>query len=190
MSIQVVEDGLMIQILEPSHVDDLFQLTDMNREHLRPWMPWVDSTITAQDTEDFIRSTISNNANNAGFTAGIFYHRQLCGVIGFHLPDWRVRHVSMGYWLGKDYEGKGIMTKACQCLINYAFDNWQMNRIEIRADVQNTRSRALVERFGFTQEGILRQIDYINGKYVDHVVYSILASEWLAIQENDTINRN
>lgn len=190
MFIQIIDDGLFIQILEPCHVDALFQLTDMNREHLKSWMPWVDSTITAQDTEDFIRSTMNNYMNNAGFTAGIFFHGQLCGVIGFHLPDWRVRHVSMGYWLGKDYQGKGIMTKACQCLIDYAFDNWQMNRIEIRVDVKNTRSRALAKRIGFTQEGILRQIDYIDEKYVDHAVYSILALEWLANHENGTIDHN
>jgi ribosomal-protein-serine acetyltransferase len=190
MPVQIIDDSLIVQILEPCHVDALFLLTDTNREHLRPWMPWVNSTITAQDTEDFIRSTINNNVNNAGFTAGIFYYSQLCGVIGFHMPDWRVRHVSMGYWLGKDFQGKGIMTKVCQCLINYAFDTWQMNRIEVRADVLNTRSRALAERIGFTQEGILRQIDYIDENYVDHVVYSILASEWLANQENGTIDHN
>jgi len=187
MPVQVIDDGLTLQILEPSHVDALFHLTDMNREHLRQWMPWIDSTVTVYDTEDFIRSTIGLYANNAGFTAGIFLYGQLCGVIGLHLPNWQARHVSMGYWLGKDYQGRGIMTKACASLIQYAFENWQMNRIELRIDPRNVRSRALADRLGFTQEGILRQVDLIDDVYIDMVVYSLLVSEWLALRDDDTI---
>lgn len=186
----IIDEQLTLQILQPSHVNDLFHLTDTNREHLRPWMPWVDGTRTVQDSEEFIRFTLNNHANNAGFTTGIFKNGQLCGVVGFHQPNLIARHVSIGYWLGEDFQGKGIMTKACQTLIYFAFEDWHMNRIEIRVDVKNERSRAIANRLGFTQEGVLRMIDYVNENFVDMAVYSLLASEWLAANQDVTIDNS
>jgi ribosomal-protein-serine acetyltransferase len=70
------------------------------------------------------------------------------------------------------------MTLAVRALVDHAFAVWDLNRVEIAAAVENTRSRALVRRLGFVEEGTRRQAERVGNRYLDHVVHSMLASEW------------
>jgi ribosomal-protein-serine acetyltransferase len=69
------------------------------------------------------------------------------------------------------------MTEAVQALAGHAFEVWRLNRIEIRVAVGNTRSRAIPERLGFREEGVLRQAERIGERLEDSVVYSMLAED-------------
>jgi ribosomal-protein-serine acetyltransferase len=96
----------------------------------------------------------------------------------YRLVD-RNRAASLGYWLSEDEEGRGTMTDPVRALVAHSFTQWKLNRVEIRADVENVRSRAIPERLGFRQEGILRQAYRVSeDRYSDDAVYSMLASEW------------
>lgn len=70
------------------------------------------------------------------------------------------------------------MTKCCKALIDYGFHELKLQRIEIRAIQENLRSRAIPERLGFSQEGLIRQSIKLYDKFCDSVVYGLLASEW------------
>jgi ribosomal-protein-serine acetyltransferase len=63
-------------------------------------------------------------------------------------------------------------------LVDYAFNELGLNRLEIRCATENTKSRAIPQRLGFKQEGTIRQAEWLYDHYVDLVVYGILASEW------------
>jgi ribosomal-protein-serine acetyltransferase len=63
-------------------------------------------------------------------------------------------------------------------LVGHALSVWQLNRVEVRAAVENRRSRAIPERLGFRQEGTLRQAELVDGRYLDSVMYSMLAADW------------
>jgi ribosomal-protein-serine acetyltransferase len=63
-------------------------------------------------------------------------------------------------------------------MVNYAFRELGLNRVEIQVATDNMRSRAIPERLGFTQEGILRDDVWLRDRFVDHVVYGMLAREW------------
>jgi ribosomal-protein-serine acetyltransferase len=63
-------------------------------------------------------------------------------------------------------------------LISYGFTHYALHKIKIRCAAGNTRSRAVAERLGFTQEGVLRQSQLLNGQYIDIVLYGMLKSEW------------
>lgn len=67
-----------------------------------------------------------------------------------------------------------------RAVVDYAFGRLGLHRVEIRCAADNHRSRAIPERLGFTQEGVLRESGYLNGRFVDMVVYGVLASEWRA----------
>lgn len=110
---------------------------------------------------------------------GIFYNDSLIGCIGVHSIDWCNHKTSIGYWLDRRYQRKGIMTKACAGLLDYLFGELSLNRIEIRAAVENARSRAIPERLGFTLEGQIREAEWIEDHFVDHVVYGLLKQEWM-----------
>lgn len=70
------------------------------------------------------------------------------------------------------------MTSACRAMIDYTFYDLCLNRIEIRARTNNNKSRAIPERLGFTEEGILRQEEFHHNQFHDLVVYGIVKSEW------------
>ena len=74
------------------------------------------------------------------------------------------------------------MTEACRAMLNYGFDVLGLNKIEIRCATGNTRSCAIPRRLGFTQEGIIRQAEWLYDHYVDLVLYWMLASEWRELQ--------
>ena len=93
--------------------------------------------------------------------------------------NWANRSTSIGYWLGERYRGSGVMTKSCKAFVEYAFRELNINRVEIRCAEKNLRSRAIPERLGFVNEGMIREAEWLYDHYVDHVVYGILAREWL-----------
>jgi ribosomal-protein-serine acetyltransferase len=68
------------------------------------------------------------------------------------------------------------MTGAVRALVDHALRGWELNRVEIRAAPDNRRSRAIPERLGFRQEGVLRQAERVSDRYLDSVLYAMLAS--------------
>jgi ribosomal-protein-serine acetyltransferase len=175
----IIEPGLELRLNVHQHADEMFAAVDANRDHLRRFMPWVDKTTTVDHTKDFIRKMLTRMADNDGFATGIWEKDRYIDNIGFHSIRWERRFTEIGYWLAANAQGRGIMTKACTAMTAHAFDAWKLNRVEIRCDPENTRSRAIPERLGFKQEAILRQILIGgDGQLHDSVVYGMLADEW------------
>lgn len=173
-----VDDQINLRLLEPRHADALFALTDANRDYLRQWLPWLDTVVSVADTLKFIEATQKQFAANNGFVTGSWYQGELAGVVGHNSIDWPNRISALGYWLGIEFQGKGVVTRSCRALITHAFAELRLNRVDIRCAVGNGRSRAIPERLGFQQEGIIRQAEWLYDRFVDHVVYGMLASEW------------
>lgn len=179
-----IDHDLELKLLEPRHAGALYALIDRNRAHLMPWLPWAGTTRSDKDAEAFIRRALEQFGRNDGFHAGIWHAGELVGTVGLHYLDWTARRTEIGYWLAEDAQNKGIVTRVITYLCRSFFSEYGLNRIEIRCDPANTRSRAVPERLGFTQEGILRQVSTLNGRPSDHVVYSLLEHEWQNHQEH------
>lgn len=170
-------NGHHLRLLCESDAQELYALIDANRAYLARWMAWAQGQ-TPQQTVDFIRATQRQAAGNDGFQVAIADSEEcIVGVAGFLGVDWANRSTSIGYWLAQGVQGRGTMTHAVRLLVGHALGEWQLNRVEIRADVENLRSRAIPQRLGFRQEGTLRQSARIGDRYQDHVVYSMLAAD-------------
>ncbi|WP_019636537.1 GNAT family N-acetyltransferase [Paenibacillus fonticola] len=178
MFTHIISNDLQLKLLEMRHAEEMFKLSDHNRVHLREWLPWVDDTKSVEQTKEFIQLSLNLFADNNGFSSGIFYKEKIVGCIGLHSIDWRNKQTSIGYWLSADQQGKGIMTSSCKAVINYVFHELSLNRVEIRAAVQNSKSRAIPERLNFCNEGIIRQAEWLYDHYVDYVVYGMLKEDW------------
>jgi ribosomal-protein-serine acetyltransferase len=89
-----------LRLFEERHAEQLADLTDRNRAHLRTWLPWVDASRTVEDSKNFIRSTLKHFAENNGFQAGIWHEGRLAGVVGYHAIDWEYRSTSLGHVWG------------------------------------------------------------------------------------------
>ncbi len=173
-----VDTNTELRTYEYEHAQEVFAVVDQNRAYLREWLPWVDSTTSAETIKEFIRRSLTQLEQDDGFQAGIWHKGTFVGGIGYHSIDRDDRKTEIGYWLAASSQGKGIMTNACKALITYAFVEYKLNRVEIHCASGNTRSRAIPERLGFTQEGILREAAWLYDHFVDHVVYGLLVREW------------
>ncbi|GAA0437228.1 GNAT family protein [Lentibacillus halophilus] len=183
-----IDDELALKHLELHDANRLFQLTDQSRHHLRQWLPWVDGTNSTADSKAFIQSSLKAFSNRRALTTGILYKSELAGVVAFNHLDWANNAGQIGYWLGTPYQGNGIMIRAVSGLIDYGVYSLALNRIEIRAAVANTKSRAIPERLRFVQEGQLRQAEQLHASYTDHALYGMLASEWKQLRPNHASN--
>ena len=98
------------------------------------------------------------------------------GLYGIKMEDFRA---VMGFDLLREQWGRGYMTEAGKALIDYAFGELKLNRIQASADADNRRSIATIERMGLRREGVMRQKDFYKGAFHDDVMYSILKEDWL-----------
>jgi len=174
------ELNILMQPLSLKHGPALYNLTNSNREYLREWLPWLDRIKSISDTNDFIKSAVQESASGGAPHFALLYKDAVCGIAGFHKLDKANNLGSIGYWLAQEHNRKGIVTEAVKELLNIGFGELRLNKIEIRCAEKNSKSRAIPERLGFTYEATLRQRELLYTKYMDHVVYSMLASEYNA----------
>jgi ribosomal-protein-serine acetyltransferase len=178
-----IDHDTELRLLEERHAEELFALTNESRMYLREWLPWLDNNTSLEDTKGFIRSSLKQFAKNNGFQLGIWFQGKLVGVIGYHSIEWVNRTTSIGYWLGEPFQRRGLATKACQSLTDYAFRGLRLNRVEIRCATGNNRSRNIPKRLGFKEEGIVRQVEWLYDHFVDHVIYGMVSGEYPTVVE-------
>jgi ribosomal-protein-serine acetyltransferase len=171
-----VTNDVALRLLEEADAQELHALIEANRAHLEPWLPWAAGQ-SFEDTLGFIRGTRSQAEENEGFQAALVTEEGIVGVIGYVSVDWANRSTRIGYWLAEGQQGKGTMTAAVRLLVDHALTTWQLNRVEIVVATENRRSRAIPERLGFREEGMLRQCQLVGGRYLDCVSYSMLAAD-------------
>mgnify|MGYP003309252859 FL=1 len=184
-----VSDQLRLAPLELSDADELFSLTETNRSGLRKWLPWLDTIRRVDDTRAFIRAGQLQSRRNNGAQLAIKSGGRIAGIVGHHRIDWRNRLPTLGYWLGSKYQGQGLVTASCGALIEHAFNDLRVNRIEIRCAVDNQKSRAIPVRLCFKEEGLFRDAEWLYDHFVDHVVYAMLVKEWPKACKSSVIAR-
>ncbi len=173
-----VNDTIVLRLYQEHDAAELFKLIAENRTHFRKWLPWLDANTTAKDAENFIVDCMEKYKAKTSLSLGIYYKNKLVGSVGFNSLDKANKSAPIGYMLGKKFNGKGIMTQSCKALINYGFNELNLNRIDIKAGVENSKSRAIPERLGFKQEGILQQAEFLYNHYIDVAVYGMLKENW------------
>jgi ribosomal-protein-alanine N-acetyltransferase len=103
---------------------------------------------------------------------------ELVGTCGFHHISRSNFKAEIGYDLIPAFWGKGIMINAIHCLLQYGFEQLQLNRIEAIVDPTNTNSYKLLDRLGFQREGLHRQAFYEKGRFIDVYIYSMLQGDY------------
>ena len=174
------DDELQLALLERGDVAALAALVESEREHLRPWMPWA-SDLSTGATRGFVEGrALPAIAEADGFETGIWWRGRLVGACGLHTLYRDPRRGSLGYWLAAEAQGHGIVTRAMRAVTAKAFDDLGFERVDLRTDVANERSRAVADRLGFTFEGVLRRELWSGQAYVDAAIYALLRHEWEA----------
>jgi ribosomal-protein-serine acetyltransferase len=178
-----VNEQTELRLVERRHSEELFQLFAANRAHLQPWHPWVNLMQSARVVEKAISVWQDLYAARRACHAGIWFNGHLCGMISYMSVDTANHWTALFYWLDEAHQGQGIMTACCRAMIAHGFEDWNFNRITIECATENTRSRAIPERLGFKLEGIVRGVEWLDDRFVDHAMYGMLQSEFASAPE-------
>lgn len=174
-----INEKLSCRLRDEKDAEEAFTVIDRNRDHLRPWFPWVDTTIAAEDQKLFIIKCREEFEAKKSADFGIYYEGIFVGSGGFHTIKNAHAWGEIGYWLDKEYTGRGIMTDFVRAMITYGFKELNLHRIQIKCDADNLRSKAIPERLGFKLEGTIREDHkHEDGTFSDGLVYGLLAHEW------------
>lgn len=173
-----IDSKTKITLLDTKYSSDFFDLIEHNRSYLREWLGWLDNIQNLIHLNRFVDAAIDDYADKRSLRAWIWHDEKIVGIIHLVEIDWRNRKAMIGYWIGKEHQGKGLATKSCQALVDFAFKEWKLNRIEIRCAVKNIASQIIPRKLGFKEEGLLRQNEWLYDHFVDHIVFSKLASDY------------
>jgi len=175
MQRHLINPGLELRQLQLADAPALFAVVEANRPALREWLPWVDATNKAADSEAYIRDTLHDFKETRAFTCGIWSMGRLVGVIGHNRIDWANRIGFPAYWIAPDSQGHGIMTQCCRAVIDDAFGNLKLNRVIVAVATKNLRAQRIPEKLGFAKVSTLKKAEWLYDHHVDHFIYSLAA---------------
>ncbi|HGF4937291.1 TPA: GNAT family N-acetyltransferase [Vibrio parahaemolyticus] len=168
-----VEDGLELALVEPKFAPLYLEIVIKQRDYLSEWLAWSAHAQNEEFFLGFIKRSLHDYADGKSLVCTMIYQNELVGNISFNAIDHDLQKVEIGYWLSSDFQGKGIVSKSLSRLIEFAFIELDMKKVQISAAVENKASRRVCERLGFTLEGIVTRAENLNGRVVDHAVYGL-----------------
>ena len=127
-----------------------------------------------EDAKAYISSCVENNEERQ-ICRAIIVDGHAVGSIGiFCGSDVYEKSGELGYWLAEEYWGQGIMTEAVKQICREAFEKFDIVRIYAEPFAYNAGSRKLLEKVGFSQEGVIHQGVCKWGKIHDYCIYGLL----------------
>lgn len=178
-----VDDTISLEFLKAIHAESLYNLVNANRAYLRQWLPWVDNMQSILNFQQYIINCSKQADAQTDFGYAIIINKNIVGRIGMHHINQQNKIGEIGYWLADGLQGRGIITKCCKALIHHGFTQLNLNRIEIKCAAGNDKSKAVAKKLQFKYEGILRQAEWLNKKFVDLHLYALIRQEWNELQK-------
>ncbi len=175
--------------LQHTHIEDL-RLFSENEPEL-----WKYSLMTAagiDNLEKYINKALSDRKKETSYPFVVFDKKYNTIVGSTRFYDFQKAHktIQLGYtWYGNKYQGTGINKNCKFLMLNYAFENLKLERVEFRADATNNRSIAAMKSIGCTVEGILRSNCKAQVGRRDSIILSILKNEWKQKLKNNLLNK-
>lgn len=165
--------GARVKIRRPTFADTQ-EFISLMRQSKMFHFPWVFPPKTANTFAKYLRSR--DQEHNDGFFVCHAHNHAIMGLINLNEIVWSCfQSAYLGYYIGVSYAGQGYMQEALQLVIEYAFHELQLHRLEANIQPENTASIALVKRCGFHKEGFSPHYLKINDEWKDHERWAILA---------------
>lgn len=167
--------------IRQTHIQDAQTLLDFyqhNRQHLQAWEPKRDASFYTLDYwQTELPRRAQESANDRGYWFAAFdVQGQIIAVCSLtNIARGVFQAAYMGYAVAQAQQGQGVMTKLCQTVLAFAFEELTLNRVMANYLPENTRSGALLARLGFVREGIAQRYLKINGRWRDHVLTALVS---------------
>lgn len=168
-------DGERVSLHPIEHDDINFLQQSHNRPELRKGLLYSTPHSYSQ-VEKILEEEITQDETRVDLL--IYTGEERAGVVSLFNISSNREHGTLSYWLLPEYQGSGYTTEAVSLLLDYAFNTLRLHHIIAWTIAYNEPSQALLQRVGFTQEGIYREHIFRKGEYHDTVHYGILRKEW------------
>lgn len=170
-------EGVYLRPPEARDYQEWADLREESRAFLTPWEPtWAVDETSRGSYRYKLRRYIEDARDDRAYALFVFREPDGALVGGVTLSNVRrgvAQTASLGYWAGERYAGQGYITAAVRTCVRYAFDDLDLHRVEAACQPDNTASRRVLEKAGFTQEGMARAYLRIDGAWRDHILFGI-----------------
>ncbi|WP_339149943.1 MULTISPECIES: GNAT family N-acetyltransferase [unclassified Sutcliffiella] len=173
-------DRLLIRMPLPGDGLEVHDAIIHSLPELKPWMIFAQHDQAVEDVESNIRESHAEFLQRKDLRLLVFLKEtgEFVASSGLHRIDWSIPKFEIGYWVDSRYSGKGYITEAVGGISQFAFEQLGANRVEIRCDSKNVKSRAVAERAGYTLEGVLKNSERdVNGELRDTCVFAKVVIE-------------
>jgi RimJ/RimL family protein N-acetyltransferase len=183
-------DSVRLEPLQERHVEFLKLVAIQD---IKIWEFSTQEVCNSESFYHYFELALTNKNNGTEYPFAVFdkQSNQYVGSTRFYDINLKNRTVQLGYtWYGKAFQGTGINKNCKYLLLNFAFKELEVERVEFRADSTNIVSIQAMKSIGCTTEGVLRShMPKISGGRRDTIVLSILKHEWLENLENILKNK-
>ena len=165
--------------VDPADGPELWSVVDGSRWHLERWLPWVPFNNTPNASQRYAEACAADWDAGRAVRLAIrdSKNRELLGIVGLDACVHIHRSCELGYWLRREALGRGLMTEAAKACVRFAFERMQAHRIRCAAATNNYPSLRVIARLNFHLEGVARSAEYVNSRWVDHVVFARLSTD-------------
>jgi len=170
--------GLTLRAPQMSDYPQWMQLRDESRAHLTPWEPiWPSDDLSRAGFRRRLRRYAEDITADRAYAFLIFRDHDEALIGGVTLANVRrgiVQAGTIGYWVGASHAGRGYMTASLRVLLPTLFGELGLHRVEAACIPGNSASVRVLEKCGFTREGLARRYLCINGIWQDHFLFGLL----------------
>jgi ribosomal-protein-serine acetyltransferase len=175
-----IDNEVHLELIHFSHANEMLALVNKNRELFKTWLLWVDSVREVNDETKHIQSSLERYAKGQLVNCVIFYKGNLAGSVEISMrKGYGIQKGELGYWLGAEFHGKGIMQKATAKMLKIGFEEYNLDKIMLKCAVKNERSCNVAQKLGMTHEGRQRNEIVVNGVVMDVDSYAILKDDFI-----------
>lgn len=173
LPITIENENIVVTRREHEHDDALWNLIDVSRKFLRPWLSWVDRTKSIDDVIPITDLFLKNWENHDGFEYVVIDKKtkELVAAGGINVLDYRNHSAEFGYYRKENACAKGYVTQFVQ-LLEAELKKRNVHRVVINADVENIPSQNVAIRCGYKREGISKDAIFDGEKYKDKVSFA------------------
>ena len=172
-----VDDEINLYLVNDAFTERYVELAEESNEYLSEWLAWPRFCKTQNDFKEFVKGSLHKYADGKCMNCAIEFQGEIVGNSGFNTINHDLKMVEIGYWIGKQYQGNGIITRVCRYLIDFAFTKLNMEKVQIAAAEGNLPSRAVCERLGMQLEGIITNREKVGDRVLNHAIYGIHRTE-------------
>jgi ribosomal-protein-serine acetyltransferase len=170
--------GVELAILEPWHADQFHATIDQHRVYLTAEIYAARVVLNPNDARRYLQGWADAHAAGTRHLVGIWLDGTLVGCVQLFDVDVSMGTAEMGVWLVPTAQGRGLMTRSCRYVLDWALRVRGLSRVQWAATPGNDRSIAVARRLGMTREGVLRSAWQVGGVRRDSEIWSMLAEEW------------